>query len=160
MKGKNIYNIKIQDSRQRIISSILIPQVYWSLFENQKKRLNKNTNELLPFLLRRFSVKKWLLFSQTNRSTTSYQKTGQNLIKHNFSVTPANWQRMRSLAKLYGISICHFFIVLLLLLETKYVGTPLKFVLSMRLETSESIDFNNFYIFKSYQIKGSRMDTG
>ncbi len=154
MEPKNIYKIKFQENRQRIVSTILIPQIYYLLFETHKNRLKKNTNDLLEHLLKRFSLQRGdILTTQTDQSTTGYQDSGQNLIKHNFSVTPVNWQRMKSLAHLHGVSICQFFIILLLLSNAENVGTPRELNLSQKITVFEKINFLNFHIFREYQIQ-------
>ena len=114
--------LQVKESREKIVSTILIPEKYWALFESYKIALCKDTEGVLEYLLENFQNGRNAELASRGKFTTRYQDEGLNLQKHNFWVCSSIWQRLKSLARFYGLSMCRLFTVLLLALE--FLGTP------------------------------------
>ncbi|RHX77401.1 DUF1564 family protein [Leptospira yasudae] len=85
---------KIANLKQKIVK-------YGSLKRALTFLLNNNRNRLASFL------------EPSRTEKTCYQKANLDLVRFSLRPEASDWAELRLLARYYGISICHFFVILL-----------------------------------------------
>ena len=143
---------KIQDKRNKILSTFLIPDECWDLLEKHKAALGKqSTAELLEHLLNSFQDGKNFELAIHDRLTTQYQDEGLALRKHNFLVDPLVWHRFKCLARFYGLSMCRLFTGLLLALA--FLGTPKNQSFILLIKLLERVEIPYKTALRSYKVE-------
>ncbi|MCG6168655.1 DUF1564 domain-containing protein [Leptospira sp. FAT2] len=98
-----IPKLKISNLKQKIAK-------YGSLKSVLTFLLNNNRNRLASFL------------EPSRQEKTCYQKANLDLVRFSLRPEASDWAELRLLARYYGISICHFFVILLDLDQTESVS--------------------------------------
>ena len=151
MEKKISPQLEIQEERTKILSTLLIPDECWDLFEKYKAALNKTTAELLEYLLESFQEGKNTEFARQNRLTVHYQDQGLCLKKHNFLVGSLVWHRFKCLARFYGLSVCRLFSFLLLALGS--LGTPKNQNFILLVKLFERVDIPYKTAIRMYKVQ-------
>ncbi|EMJ95258.1 DUF1564 family protein [Leptospira alstonii] len=73
----------------------------------------------LHFLLKKNRNRLHSLFAHSKNEKTLYQKTELELVRFSFRPDSADWAELRIAARYYGVSICNFFVMLLLFDENE-----------------------------------------
>ena len=114
-------SVKLRSEGSRSSVTLLIPYAYERLLEKRKRRLHKNTAQILELLMKRHQRAGNLDWTNNWKLTVLYQNTGMDLQRCDFLVDSFIWHQFKTLARHYNVSMCWLFTAFL-----KSFGTPEK----------------------------------
>ena len=97
-------------------STLLIPEEIWDQFNARLKELSMDKKEYLSFLIR--TLRTFVYLGNVNHrehSRLEFQERGLNLKKISLRPNDSDWTELRNMAGFCGMSICKFFVELVLL---------------------------------------------
>ena len=148
-------SIKVNSADCKYRVTLLIPRMDWNLLEKRKRRLKKNSAELLEFLLKRHQQgDEKLLFANYQKLPVLYQKKGLGLRRCDFEVDSVLWQQFKALARFYNVSMCCLFVDFL-----RIFGTPSKTSLTLRVQLYEKLQILSKTALRRYKTTGLPPDT-
>ena len=148
-------SIKVNSADCKYRVTLLIPRVDWNLLEKRKRRLKKDTAELLEFLLKRHQRgHEKLFFANQYKLPVLYQNKGLGLRRCDFEVDSFLWHRFKALARFYNISMCRLFVDFL-----RIFGTPSKTSLTLRVQLYEKLQVFSKTTLRLYKTIGLLPDT-
>ena len=148
-------SIKVNSAGYKYRVILLIPHRDWKLLERRKRRLKKDTAELLEFLLKRHQRgNEKLFFANHKKLPILYQDKGLGLRRCDFEVDSFLWHRFKALARFYNISMCRLFVDFL-----RIFGTPSKTSLTLRVQLYEKLQIFSKTALRLYKTTGLPPDT-
>ena len=148
-------SIKVNSAGYKYRVTLLIPRMDWSLLERRKRRLKKDTAELLEFLLKRHQQgNEKLFFANQQKLPVLYQKKGLGLRRCDFEVDSFLWQQFKALARFYNVSMCCLFVDFL-----RIFGTPSKTSLTLRVQLYEKLQIFSKTALRLYKTTDWEADT-
>ena len=147
--------IKVNSADCKYRVTLLIPRMDWKLLEKRKRRLQKNTAELLEFLLKRHQRgDQKLFFVNSKKLPVLYQNKGLGLRRCDFQVDSFLWHRFKALARFYNISMCRLFVDFL-----RIFGTPSKNSITLRVQLYEKLQTLSKTTLRLYKTTDALLDT-
>ncbi|EMJ81076.1 PF07600 family protein [Leptospira borgpetersenii serovar Hardjo-bovis str. Sponselee] len=101
---------------------------------------------VLHFLLKRNRNRLHSIFAYSENEKTLYQKTELELVRFSFRPDSADWAELRLAARYYGVSICNFFVMLLVFDENESVGKIL---------ATKKLRIRKFFLFNKFSQRGN-----
>ena len=148
-------SIKVNSSDCKYRVTLLIPSMDWNLLEKRKRRLKKDTAELLEFLLKRHQRgNEKLLFANHQKLPILYQDKGLGLRRCDFEVNSFVWHRFKALARFYNVSMCRLFVDFL-----RIFGTPRKNDITLRVQLYEKLQVFSKTSLRLYKTTDWEADT-
>lgn len=123
----NTYKVKSSYEEPNLRLKRVAPSDLWipkQQVSNLTKRISKFgcLKTVLHFLLKRNRNRLHSIFAYSENEKTLYQKTELELVRFSFRPDSADWAELRLAARYYGVSICNFFVMLLVFDENESVG--------------------------------------
>ena len=147
--------IKINSADCKCRVTLLIPHRDWKLLERRKRRLKKDTAELLEFLLKRHQRgNEKLFFANHRKLPVLYQDKGLGLRRCDFEVDAFVWHRFKALARFYNVSMCRLFVDFL-----RIFGTPSKNSITLRVQLYEKLQILSKTALRLYKTTCPPPDT-
>ena len=148
-------SIKINSADCKCRVTLLIPRMDWNLLEKRKRRLKKDTAELLEFLLKRHQRgDQKLFFANYRKLPVLYQDKGLCLRRFDFQVDSFLWHQFKALARFYNVSMCRLFVDFL-----RVFGTPSKNGITLKIQLYEKLQIFNKTALRLYKTTDAFLDT-
>ncbi|MBM9576499.1 DUF1564 family protein [Leptospira sp. 201903070] len=110
-------------SKRASSSDLWIPKRHALALKRRIARFGSLKN-FLSLLLARNRSKFPSMFAFSKSEKTIYQNTNLDLVRFSFRPNSSDWAELRIVARYYGLSICHFFVMLIQIEEAEASEIP------------------------------------